>query len=317
MPPCSCSRECCSSAFAWRQICLTRAKDHRHLRCDLAGTWICGLSSVPFWHTAHVPCPAACNPIRPCPAAASCMGLTAAVHTDAADWHFPQSMVLPLLYWIVVCSVGGYYAVTWAMRHLPASQVSWARLFGGGLLLLCSPCTQSFALCVLAEHGQGAPQSQRICVLSCGGGRRGLGCQRRAPSPLGCRWQPSSACSPSSGPYSPSSCSTRPPLPGIWGLLASWQAWCSCQQTGEIWIHRWVLRRALGGTSHGACLPAHPRAHSPPCMCGAHMITVGSCTLQALLARIKRMLTQRTLGLSKSVSMSRLPAWPSEQPRLS
>lgn len=52
------------------------------------------------------------------------MGLTAAVHTDAADWHFPRSMVVPLLYWIVVCSVGGYYAVTWAMRHLPASQVS-------------------------------------------------------------------------------------------------------------------------------------------------------------------------------------------------
>lgn len=56
--------------------------------------------------------------------AASCMGLAAALFTDEADWHFPRSMVLPLIYWIFVCSVAGYYLVTWAMRHLPASQVA-------------------------------------------------------------------------------------------------------------------------------------------------------------------------------------------------
>lgn len=63
------------------------------------------------------------------------MALAAAIFTEAADWHFPRSMVLPLIYWILVCSVAGYYAVTWAMRHLPASQVRgracWCRWRGG------------------------------------------------------------------------------------------------------------------------------------------------------------------------------------------
>lgn len=57
------------------------------------------------------------------------MGLAALTFTDETDWHFPQALVLPLIYWIFVCSVAGYYAVTWAMRHLPASQVGkrgWA-----------------------------------------------------------------------------------------------------------------------------------------------------------------------------------------------
>ena len=55
------------------------------------------------------------------------MGGAAAGFTGAPDWRFPQSMVLPLGYWILVCSVLGYFTVTWAMRHLPASQARWAR----------------------------------------------------------------------------------------------------------------------------------------------------------------------------------------------
>lgn len=60
------------------------------------------------------------------------MAAAAMAFTEAADWHFPRSMVLPLIYWILVCSVLGYYAVTWAMRHLPASQVSRPCAAGGG-----------------------------------------------------------------------------------------------------------------------------------------------------------------------------------------
>jgi len=51
------------------------------------------------------------------------MAIAALTYTTAADWHFPHAMILPLIYWVLVCSVAGYYAVTWAMRHLPASQV--------------------------------------------------------------------------------------------------------------------------------------------------------------------------------------------------
>lgn len=140
--------------------------------------------------------------------AATCMGLTAAVHTDAADWHFPRSMVVPLLYWIVVCSVAGYYAVTWAMRHLPASQVA------------AFQCLQPFIGTILA-----------FLVLN--------------------------------------------EAPTVWDL-------------GAI------------GIVAGLILVSTDRR---------------DVDTQALLLRIKRMLTQRTLALSKSVSMSRLPAWPSEQSR--
>lgn len=56
--------------------------------------------------------------------AASMMGFSALLFTSHADWHFPHALVLPLLYWILICSVGGYFLVTWAMRQLPASQVA-------------------------------------------------------------------------------------------------------------------------------------------------------------------------------------------------
>ena len=37
----------------------------------------------------------------------------------------PWPLPCPLqVYWILVCSVLGYFVITWAMRHLPASQVA-------------------------------------------------------------------------------------------------------------------------------------------------------------------------------------------------
>jgi len=56
--------------------------------------------------------------------AASLMGIAALVFTSHKDWMFPHVLILPLLYWVFVCSVGGYLIVTWAMKHLPASQVA-------------------------------------------------------------------------------------------------------------------------------------------------------------------------------------------------
>lgn len=56
--------------------------------------------------------------------AATMMGTAASIFTTAPDWNFPRALLLPLAYWVLVCSVGGYYVVTWAMCHLPASQVA-------------------------------------------------------------------------------------------------------------------------------------------------------------------------------------------------
>eukprot|EP00891_Asterochloris_glomerata_P006068 jgi/Astpho2/6068/fgenesh1_pg.00084_%23_57_t len=56
--------------------------------------------------------------------AAACMGLTAGVAVERSRWELPETLYGPLLYWIVVCSVAGYYFVTWATQHLPASQVA-------------------------------------------------------------------------------------------------------------------------------------------------------------------------------------------------
>lgn len=55
--------------------------------------------------------------------AALCMGTTAAVTVERTGWEIPSELVGPLVYWVFVCSVIGYYIVTWATQHLPASQV--------------------------------------------------------------------------------------------------------------------------------------------------------------------------------------------------
>ena len=56
--------------------------------------------------------------------AAVCMGGAAFTFVDQQDWQMPRIMLGPLAYWVVVCSVIGYYVVTWATQYLPASQVS-------------------------------------------------------------------------------------------------------------------------------------------------------------------------------------------------
>ena len=58
--------------------------------------------------------------------AAVCMGAAAFIFVDRIDWQLPSIMLGPLVYWVVVCSVIGYYVVTWASQYLPASQVSSA-----------------------------------------------------------------------------------------------------------------------------------------------------------------------------------------------
>ena len=57
--------------------------------------------------------------------AAVCMGGAAFTFVDHQDWQMPQIMLGPLVYWVVVCSVIGYYVVTWASQYLPASQVAY------------------------------------------------------------------------------------------------------------------------------------------------------------------------------------------------
>lgn len=55
--------------------------------------------------------------------AAVAMGTTAVLFVDGPGWEVPPALVGPLAYWIIICSVLGYYVVTWATQHLPASQV--------------------------------------------------------------------------------------------------------------------------------------------------------------------------------------------------
>lgn len=57
--------------------------------------------------------------------AANCMGITAFLVTQnhPENWNMPDFILGPLLYWIFVCSVGGYYIIALSMKHLPSSQV--------------------------------------------------------------------------------------------------------------------------------------------------------------------------------------------------
>jgi len=54
--------------------------------------------------------------------AALAMGTTALLFVERSGWEVPGALAGPLAYWIIVCSVAGYYVVTWATQHLPASQ---------------------------------------------------------------------------------------------------------------------------------------------------------------------------------------------------
>jgi drug/metabolite transporter (DMT)-like permease len=52
------------------------------------------------------------------------MGVTAAATVQRNEWTVPTAMLGPLLYWICVASILGYYLLTWATSVLPASQVA-------------------------------------------------------------------------------------------------------------------------------------------------------------------------------------------------
>ncbi|CAL8470768.1 g10310 [Coccomyxa elongata] len=56
--------------------------------------------------------------------AALCMGATALLFVEQSGWEVPRQLWGPLVYWIFICSVIGYYVVTWATQFLPASQVA-------------------------------------------------------------------------------------------------------------------------------------------------------------------------------------------------
>ena len=78
--------------------------------------------------------------------AALSMGLTALLFVERSGWEVPRQLLGPLVYWIFICSVAGYYVVTWATQHLPASQAR-----PPALLVHAYPC------------GSPAPLSRRQC----------------------------------------------------------------------------------------------------------------------------------------------------------
>mmetsp|Transcript_36882 Transcript_36882/g.104088 ORF Transcript_36882/g.104088 Transcript_36882/m.104088 type:complete len:386 (+) Transcript_36882:262-1419(+) len=57
-------------------------------------------------------------------AASLLMALTAAAVVESGQWALPPHAWGPLLYWVAVSSVMGYYILTWATSRLPASHVA-------------------------------------------------------------------------------------------------------------------------------------------------------------------------------------------------
>ena len=86
--------------------------------------------------------------------AAVCMGVAAAAFVEQKDWQLPSIMLGPLAYWVVVCSVIGYYVVTWATQYLPASQASQhvASCFWPVLRHYCCSCWPSVLPAAFVAH---------------------------------------------------------------------------------------------------------------------------------------------------------------------
>lgn len=51
------------------------------------------------------------------------MGITAGLVLERNSWSLPPVLVGPLIYWVLIVSVVGYYVVAWGSHYLPASQV--------------------------------------------------------------------------------------------------------------------------------------------------------------------------------------------------
>lgn len=73
--------------------------------------------------------------------AASIMGITAVFYNQffQLEWYLPQDAFGPLMYWILICSVCGYYIIAWAIANLPSTQVKLilVRLKLSGFLGCC------------------------------------------------------------------------------------------------------------------------------------------------------------------------------------
>lgn len=65
----------------------------------------------------------------------TCLAVAIAVSTPMTDWlaPLPAALMGPLAFWVVMCSVVAYFAVTSATRYLQSSQVC-----GVGVLVLCA-----------------------------------------------------------------------------------------------------------------------------------------------------------------------------------
>lgn len=87
------------------------------------------------------------------------MGATALATTDYSEWTLAQPLWGPLLYWVVVCSVVGYFVVTWATQHLPASQVCAARGGQGSAWRLC------VTFLMFHHAGVSFPPLHLVCAL--------------------------------------------------------------------------------------------------------------------------------------------------------
>ena len=74
-----------------------------------------------------------------------------------AGVQVPRPLWGPLAYWIAICSVLGYYVVTWATQHLAASQVPLPAA-------LCPAAPTAHSL-PLARGSGNETQSGVICVL--------------------------------------------------------------------------------------------------------------------------------------------------------
>lgn len=57
--------------------------------------------------------------------AAFFMGITACLknYNHRNNWILPANAIGPLLFWIFICSVIGYYVIFWSITILPSSQV--------------------------------------------------------------------------------------------------------------------------------------------------------------------------------------------------
>ena len=106
------------------------------------GCQICLASCVPMLRCSAkqlvVRYPAMCVAAWAYITAALSMGLTALLFVERSGWEVPRQLLGPLVYWIFVCSVLGYYVVTWATQHLPASQVSACLMLWVPHLVCCS-----------------------------------------------------------------------------------------------------------------------------------------------------------------------------------